>query len=213
MDFYELSSGCLWWIPTSPNIQGKKEKHINIKQIRGIVPGLGGCQKFVYVLFGGHSLWGRKTHKQKSSPESRANPVKCLFMCFFLRLLFSFLKQIPVSNFCSLTEILVALRILIRCCTYHRRPLVPIIVALDDTQHWLRYHRWCRLVFQQTPYVAAGWRCQPKRSFGSPEDSRAWPLVACMAWTAQHQIQKPTLPPQKKHPTKSQLSVGLFQRK
>ena len=29
------------------------------KQIRGIVPGQGGCQKFVYVFFSGHSSWGK----------------------------------------------------------------------------------------------------------------------------------------------------------
>ena len=30
-----------------------------------MIPGLGGCQKFVYVFFSGHSLLGReKTHEQ-----------------------------------------------------------------------------------------------------------------------------------------------------
>ena len=37
-----------------------KEKTHKHKQICGIVPGLGGCQKFVYVFFAGHSLWRRK---------------------------------------------------------------------------------------------------------------------------------------------------------
>ena len=37
-----------------------KEKTCKHKQICGIVPGLGGCQDFVYVFFWGHSLWGRK---------------------------------------------------------------------------------------------------------------------------------------------------------
>ena len=37
-----------------------KEKTHKHKQIYGIVPGLGGCQKFVYVVFSGYLLWGRK---------------------------------------------------------------------------------------------------------------------------------------------------------
>ena len=63
----------------------KTHKH---KQIRGIVPGLGGCQNFVYVFFSGHSLWGRKTHKQSPSKKSRDNPLKILFTCFFFMCFF-----------------------------------------------------------------------------------------------------------------------------
>ena len=64
----------------------KTHKH---KQICGIVPGLGGCQNFVYVFFfGGSFLMGEKNTWTKSPPKSRDNPVKNLwrvlfFMCFF----------------------------------------------------------------------------------------------------------------------------------
>ena len=37
-----------------------KEKTHKHKQICRIVPGLGGCQNFVYVFLSGHSLWARK---------------------------------------------------------------------------------------------------------------------------------------------------------
>ena len=40
-------------------IQGKKKTHTH-KQICGIVPGLGGCQKVVYVFFFGSFLMGAK---------------------------------------------------------------------------------------------------------------------------------------------------------
>ena len=40
-----------------------------LKQIRGIVPGPGGCQNFVCVLIFGSFLMGRKTHKQ-SPPQN-----------------------------------------------------------------------------------------------------------------------------------------------
>ena len=39
------------------------------KQICGIVPGLGGCQKFVHVFFGSFLMGEKKTHKQ-SSPQN-----------------------------------------------------------------------------------------------------------------------------------------------
>ena len=46
----------------------KTHKH---KQICGIVPGLGGCQKLVYVFFfSGHSFWGRKKHVNKIPPKN-----------------------------------------------------------------------------------------------------------------------------------------------
>ena len=67
--------------------QGKKKTHKH-KQIRGIAPGLGGWQKFVYVFFFGSFLMGGKTHKQNPPPRSRDNPVKILFtrfsLCVFL---------------------------------------------------------------------------------------------------------------------------------
>ena len=71
-----------------------KEKTHKHKQIRGIVPGLGGCQNVVYVLFWGHSLWGRKRKKhinkvpppKKIARQSRENFVYvsfslCVFFC------------------------------------------------------------------------------------------------------------------------------------
>ena len=54
----------------------------------GIVPGLGGCQKFVYVFFSGHSLGGEK-HINKIPPkipgQSRENFVYvfCSLCVFF----------------------------------------------------------------------------------------------------------------------------------
>ena len=62
-------------------LSGKERKTHKHKQICGIVPGLGGWQNFVYVFFPGHSLWGRKTHKQ-NPPKSWDNPVKIWFLCF-----------------------------------------------------------------------------------------------------------------------------------
>ena len=69
----------------------EKEKHININKFAGLSPRLGGYQKVVYVFFfffSGHSLWGRKTHKQNSPQNPGTIPWKfCLrvlfFMCFF----------------------------------------------------------------------------------------------------------------------------------
>ena len=52
---------------TSPVPQAaasRKEKTHKHKQIRGIVPGLGGCQNFVYVFFRVIPYGGEKTHKQ-----------------------------------------------------------------------------------------------------------------------------------------------------
>ena len=79
-----------WLLNRKPNCQGKKKTHKH-KQICGIVPGLGGCQKCVYVFFffSGHSLWGDKTHKQNSPQNPGTIPWKfCLrvffFMCFLL---------------------------------------------------------------------------------------------------------------------------------
>ena len=65
----------------------RKEKQINMNTFLGIVLGLGGCQNFVYVFCGGHSIWGRKAHKQnphKIPGQSSENVV----YVFFLRLVF-----------------------------------------------------------------------------------------------------------------------------
>ena len=69
------------------DLSGRERTHKH-KQICRIVPGLGECQTFVYVFFSGHSLWGRKTHKQNPPLNSGTIPGKfCLcdfvFMCFF----------------------------------------------------------------------------------------------------------------------------------
>ena len=64
--------------------RGKKKTHKH-KQICGIVPGSGwGGKKLFMCFFLGHSLWGRKTHKQNPPKTSRDNPVKQLFRCFLL---------------------------------------------------------------------------------------------------------------------------------
>ena len=67
-----------------------KEKYININKICGIVPGLGGCRKVVYVFFflGSFLMGKEKTHKQNPPQKSRDNPVKCFFTCFFLYVFF-----------------------------------------------------------------------------------------------------------------------------
>ena len=65
--FLNFSSGFLLFLSRfSLEFSSGKEKTHKHKQICGIVPGLGGCQKFVYVFFSGHSLGGEKTHKQNS---------------------------------------------------------------------------------------------------------------------------------------------------
>ena len=61
------------WFTGIQKFSGKDKTHKH-KQICGIVPGLGGCQTFVYVFFSGHSLWGRKKHINKIPPrQSRGN--------------------------------------------------------------------------------------------------------------------------------------------
>ena len=80
---YRITCTFLVW----GNYSGK-EKAYKHKQICGIVPGLGGCQNFVYVFFGAF-LMGRKTHKQshpKIPGQSRENFVYGLFsLCVFFR--------------------------------------------------------------------------------------------------------------------------------
>ena len=67
----------------------KTHKH---KQICGIVPGLGGCQKVVYVFFFvGSFLMGEKKHINKIPPkipgQSRENFVYVFFsLCVFFSL-------------------------------------------------------------------------------------------------------------------------------
>ena len=65
-----------------------KEKTHKHKQICGIVPGLGGCQKFVYVFFFRVSPYGGEKHINKIPPQipgqSRENYVYVFFsLCVF----------------------------------------------------------------------------------------------------------------------------------
>ena len=69
-------------------MSGKEKAHKH-KQICGIVPGLGGCQKFVYVFFfGAFLIWGRKHISKipsKIPGQSRENfvYVSCSLCVFF----------------------------------------------------------------------------------------------------------------------------------
>ena len=67
----------------------KKHKH---KQIWGIGLGLGRWQIFVYAVFGGHSLWGRKTHKQIPRKNPGIIPWKNCVSVFVSSFLFSLPK-------------------------------------------------------------------------------------------------------------------------
>ena len=75
-------------LTTNTLCSGKEKTHKH-KQICGTVPGLAGCQTFVYVFFSGHSLWGRKKHINKIPPkipgQSRENFVYvfCSLCVFF----------------------------------------------------------------------------------------------------------------------------------
>ena len=73
-----------WRIKSS----GKEKTHKH-KQICGIVPGLDGCQKVVYVFFFGSFLMGEKKHINKIPPkipgQSRENFVYVSFsLCVFV---------------------------------------------------------------------------------------------------------------------------------
>ena len=76
--------------------QGNKSTH---KQICGIVPGLGGCQNFVYVFFSGHSLWGRKTHKQ-SPPKNNLGESHDIFVYVFFLYVFFFALTGSIYHVC-----------------------------------------------------------------------------------------------------------------
>ena len=68
--------------------QGKK-KHININKFAGLSRDWVGAKK-LFMCFFGSFLMGEKKHINKIPPKSRDNPVKILFMCFFLYVCFSF---------------------------------------------------------------------------------------------------------------------------
>ena len=73
-------------------MSGKEKTHKH-KQIRGIVPGLGGCQKVFYVFFFffffGSFLMGERKHINKIPPkipgQSRENFVYVFFLYVFFR--------------------------------------------------------------------------------------------------------------------------------
>ena len=82
--------------PVFRPVLGGSGKNTWRKQICGIVPGLGGCQNFVYVFFGGHSLWGRKTHK-RSPPQIPGTIPWNFCLCVFLYVFF-FRSQVLVPR-------------------------------------------------------------------------------------------------------------------
>ena len=63
---------------TTSKIQGQKKTHKH-KQICGIVPGLSGCQNFVYVFF----LMGEKKHKIPGQSREEFVYVFCSLCVFF----------------------------------------------------------------------------------------------------------------------------------
>ena len=62
----------------------ERKIHININKFAGLSRDwVGATILILCVFFSGHSLWGRKTHKQSPPPKSRDNPVRIWFTCFF----------------------------------------------------------------------------------------------------------------------------------
>ena len=78
-----------WDLFSISSCKSGKEKTHKHKQICGIIPALGGCQKVVYVFFFRVIPYGgEKTHKQNSPPKPGTIPWKIglrvfFFMCFF----------------------------------------------------------------------------------------------------------------------------------
>ena len=107
-------------------VSGRKKKTHKHKQICGIVPGLGGYQKFVYVFFFFFfrviPYGGEKTHKQNSPQNSGTIPWKfCLrvffFMCFFFFFVLIQLqhKQLhPLNNVFGIYLIYITLNITLK---------------------------------------------------------------------------------------------------
>ena len=69
------------------SFSGKDKTHKH-KQICGIVPGLGGWQKFVYVLFWVIPYGGEETHKQNPSKIPRQSRENFVFFLFSFCVLF-----------------------------------------------------------------------------------------------------------------------------
>ena len=77
-----------------------KEKTHKHKQICRIVPGLGGRQNlFMCFFWGAVTLWGRKTHKQNSPPNTGTIPWKLCWRVFFFMCFFRSVKKIPGPKF------------------------------------------------------------------------------------------------------------------
>ena len=72
-------------IPRTKN-QGKK-KHINIHKFAGFSWDWVGA-KILFICFSRVIPYGGKAHKQKSPPKIPDNPVKKMFTCFFLYVVF-----------------------------------------------------------------------------------------------------------------------------
>ena len=76
-------------------------------------PLLGISENYVYVcesVFGGHSFWGRKTHKQKF-PQIPGQSHEILSICSFLRLVFIRAQEKPKSE--TLRNLLLLLQLLL----------------------------------------------------------------------------------------------------
>ena len=82
--------------------QGKTHKR---KHIRGIVLGLGGCQKSAYVFLGGSFLMGGElTHKQ--NPQKILGQSREMFVYMFFFLKFHSPLLMPTANSSKCTELL-----------------------------------------------------------------------------------------------------------
>ena len=75
--------------------QEKKHKH---KQVCGIVPGLGGWQKLVYVFFLVIPYGGEKTHKQNPPPRIPGRSTGSFVYVFFLYMFLSAPETLRLLN-------------------------------------------------------------------------------------------------------------------
>ena len=79
------------------SIRERKKTH-KYKQVCGIVPGLRGCQNFVYVFFFfGSFLMGEKKHINKMPPKIPGQSREHFVYVFFSLCVFLFSKALPYS--------------------------------------------------------------------------------------------------------------------